>query len=656
MSATESLGSLFEYSVSALSEDHSVALDGLLGKPVTVKLELPDESRREFSGVVTRFAHVGFVGRLVEYQLTVRPWLWLLTRSNNVRIFQNQSVPDIIKAVFQPYSADFRDALTRTFEPREYCVQYRESDFNFVSRLMEEEGIYYYFEHKNGKHQLVLVDSFSGHDPFSGYETITYRESLAGSIDLEAVTAWQYSQEVRTNKVTLTDHFYESPTNGHAANSITKEAGAAPKFVGEFYDYNIGMGPNNVVADDSSISKRPDIRERYALNRTGEFAAQQAQISGAGNARGIVVGSTFTLSDHPRDDQNAKHLVVSTSIQMGFGEYEGQTGSAPHFSCQFRALSSTTPYMPPQRTPHPVVNGPQTAVVVGPSGEEIYTDKLGRVKVQFYWDRQGASDQTSSCWVRVSSPWAGKGWGMISLPRIGQEVVVDFLEGNPDLPLITGRVYNTDQTVPYTLPDNATVSTIKSRSSKSGGTANFNELRFEDKKGSEYIWLQAEKDFFRLVKNDSKHDIGNDEHTTIKNDRKEKVGNDQHLEVTNNLKEKIGGDAHLETGTDYAIKVGSQFSLKSGQDLAGEAGTGVSFKAGTDVHIKGGTNVTIEAGVTLTLKAGGSTVVLGPSGVSIVGTMVNVNSGGGGSGASPVAPAAPQAPDAAVKPEDPLAS
>lgn len=656
ISVTEALGSLFEYNISALSTDKSVSLDGLLGKPVTVKLELPEGDPREFSGLVTRFAHVGFVGRLFEYQITVRPWLWLLTRSNNVRIFQNKTAVDIIKAVFQPYSPDFKVQLTRTFEQREYCVQYRESDFAFVSRLMEDEGIFYYFEHKDGKHQLVLVDEASGHEPVSGYETIHYRESIAGAIDLEAVTRWQFSQELRTGKVTLTDHFYESPTNSHQANSATKEAGAAPKFVGEYYDYNIGMGPNNSKVDDSNISKRSTIRERFATTRAKEFAAQQAQVTGETNARGMTVGAKFTLADFPADSQNADHLVVSTVIQAGTGEYEGQEGAAPYFHCQFTALARTTPYVSPQRTRKPQVAGPQTAVVVGASGDEIHTDKLGRVKVQFYWDREGQSDQTSSCWVRVSSPWAGKGWGMISLPRVGQEVVVDFLEGNPDLPLITGRVYNTDQTVPYTLPDNATVSTIKSRSSKNGDTSTFNELRFEDKKGDEYIWLQAEKDFKHLVKNDSYNEIGNDYHTDIKNDRKEKVGNDQHLHVVKDLKQKIDGDAHLQTGTDYMIKVGGQYSLKTTSDLAAESGAGVSFKASADVHIKGGANVTIEAGAMLTLKAGGSTIVLGPAGVSIVGTMVNVNSGGGGSGANPVAPSAPADPADPTKPEDPLAS
>lgn len=656
MSATESLGALFEYSISALSTDPGLDAGQLLGQSVTVKLELPDDSRREFSGIVTRFGLTGLVGRHYEYQLTVHPWLWLLTRSNNVRIFQNKTVPEIIQAVVQPYTPDLRQNVTATYEPREYCVQYRESDFAFISRLMEEEGLYYYFEHKNGKHTMVLTDGDTAHSASASHPTIVYRETLSGNIDLEAVTRWQFSEQVQPSKVVYTDYFYDQPTQDHSSRSTEVNVGGRPSSSVEYYDYNVGMGPNNVPYNDNAqIGKRGDLRQHYASVKAKEFAMRERHVAGESNARGITTGCTFTLQDFPRDDQNAEHLVISTNIQLGYGEYEGNSGSAPYFSCQFTAMHGKLGYVPAQRTPKPRVGGPQSAVVVGPGGE-IYTDELGRVKVQFRWDREGQSNDQSSCWVRVSSPWAGKGWGMLSLPRIGQEVIVDFLEGDPDLPIITGRVYNTDQTVPYELPTYATVSTIKSRSSENGGTSNFNELRFEDKIGDEYIWLQAEKDFKQLVKNDSFVDIGNDAHVNIKNDRKEKVGNNQHLEIVTDSKQKVGGDAHLDIGTDYLIKVGSQYSLKSGQDLAAEAGTGVSFKAGADVHIKAGANVTIEAGAMLTLKAGGSTIVLGPAGVSIVGTMVNVNSGGGGSGANPVAPAAPAAPDAPTEPEDPLAS
>ena len=642
MSASEGLGQLFEFNISALSERNDIQADDLLGTPVTVKLELPDGAKREFSGIVTRFGQMGFVGRLNEYHLVVSPWLWLLTRTHDCKVFQQLSVPDILKQIFEKHSSDFSNKLTGTYSPREYCVQYRESDFNFVSRLMEEEGIYYFFEHQDGKHTLVLADKTSVHTAFPGHSDIEFRDSLSGATDLEAITRWQFSHEIRTGKVTLKDYNFTTPSTD--LKTDVEHVRSHSNASGEVYDY---PGKYPVKADG----------DRYAGLKLDAFQSLHAQVYGEGSARGLATGYRFTLKAFPRADQNREHIVTSTRIQMGYGEREGQSGMAPYFTCQFTALDSREVFRSPERAIRIRVAGPQTAIVVGPSGDEIHTDEYGRVKVQFHWDRVGAKNENSSCWVRVSHPWAGKGWGMIATPRIGQEVVVDFLEGDPDQPLITGRVYNAEQTVPYALPANATVSTIKSQSSKGGSTSTSNELRFEDKKGSEHVWLQAEKDFLRNVKNDSSHSVGHDELVTIKNDLTEKVGNDHQLEVGKDFKHKVGGDMHLQTATDLMIKSGGQYSLKSAKDLACESGTGVSFKAGTDVHIKGGMNVTLEAGVTLTLKAGGSTIVLGPAGVSIVGApLVNINSGGGGSGANPVVPAAPADPAKPKDFKDPLAS
>ncbi|RZI80324.1 MAG: type VI secretion system tip protein VgrG [Rubrivivax sp.] len=641
MSATESLGQLFEFNVSALSEDKGIDPDDLLGKPVTIKLELPEGGPREFSGIVTRFGQVGFVGRLNEYTLVISPWLWLLTRTHDCRVFQNKSVPDILKQIFEKHSSDFTVQLSGSYSPRNYCVQYRESDFNFVSRLMEQEGIYYFFKHEAGKHTLMLVDKVSAHTPYPGHANIPFRESLNSSLDLEAITRWQFSQEIRTGKVALQDYNFTTPATDLMAKA--EHARSHSHANGEVYDY-----PGNHLT-------KP-VGERYAGIKLEGFQSLHAQVYGEGNARGLATGYRFTLEDFPRADQNREHIVTSTRIQMGYGEHEGQAGLAPYFTCQFTALDSREVFRSPERAKRAYVAGPQTAIVVGPSGDEIHTDEYGRVKVQFYWDRLGGKNENSSCWVRVSHPWAGKGWGMIAIPRIGQEVVVDFLEGDPDQPLITGRVYNAEQTVPYALPANATVSTIKSQSSTGGSVSNANELRFEDKIGDEYIWLQAEKDFKRLVKNDAFDSVGNDEHITVANDRKEKVGGNHDLEIVKDFKHKIGGDMHLQSGTDMLLDVGGMHSLNAAKDVTAEAGKGVSFKAGTDVHIKGGMNVTLEAGITLTLKAGGNSIVLGPAGVAIVGApLVNINSGGGGSGASPVGPASPAAPAEPTAPLDPLA-
>jgi len=273
-------------------------------------------------------------------------------------------------------------------------------------------------------------------------------------------------------------------------------------------------------------------------------------------------------------------------------------------------------------------------VVVGRSGEEIYTDEFGRVKVQFFWDRVGKKDENSTCWIRTSQPWAGKNWGAMWIPRIGQEVIVSFLEGDPDQPIITGRVYNADQTVPYKLPDNQTVSSFMSNSSKGGG--GYNELRFEDKKGSEQLYIQAEKDLDVRVKNDSREFVGNDRSLIVKNDQKEKISGDQHSNVVGNRQEKVG----------------QGMSLQIGQDFNGKTGTKLAYEAGTEIHLKAGTTCVIEAGVQLSLKVGGNFVDIGPAGVTIQGTMVMINSGGAsgsGSGSSPQAPKDPDEADSGKK-------
>jgi type VI secretion system secreted protein VgrG len=352
---------------------------------------------------------------------------------------------------------------------------------------------------------------------------------------------------------------------------------------------------------------------------------------------------------------------------------EGGSGVDTLFSCSFTAQASSDPFRPARITRKPTVAGPQTAMVTGAGDAgDIPTDKYGRVKVQFHWDRDGKKDDKTSCWLRVATSWAGNGWGAISLPRKGQEVVVAFLEGDPDQPLIVGSVYNAEQLPPYELPANATVSTVKSRSKK-GAAAEFNEIRFEDKPGDEYVLLHAQKDRLEFVENTLRSQIDKDEHLVVKNDRFEEVGNDHHVTVKKDQKQKIDGELHQTVAKDMLFDGGAAWSLKAGKDITAEAGASISLKSATDmhlkigtnlgtdagqnVHIKGGMNVVIEGGMQVTIKAGASSIVLGPDGVSITGMMVKINSGGSpgsGSGASPVAPTKPTAPTAPEPPEDPL--
>ena len=662
MSAHEEVSRLFEYQITASSEDGEVLADDLLGKPVAVSLAVADGSLRWFHGLVASFGIEGGDGRYFSYRITARPWLWLLTRSANVRIFQAKSTPVIVKEVMQSYPGEVVDELTGTYAAREYCVQYRETDFNFVSRLLEEEGIFYFFRHSADKHQLVLADKSSSNVPFAGFETVPFNTGTS-VVDFPGISAWQMRHEIQTGKVTLRDYNFTTPATDLTSDPATASRGHA-EAAHEVYDY---PGLYGVKGDGST---RATVRLEEAESRFGRFTGQ-------GNTTGLVAGCKFTLADHKRADQNTDYVVLATQIDMKLAAYEsGSAGSddETRFLCRFTAQKYAEPFRPQRITRKPAVAGPQTAVVVGGGSDgDIETDDYARVKVQFPWDRLGQNNSSSSCWVRVATPWAGNGWGMISLPRLGQEVVVDFLEGDPDQPLITGRVYNAMQKAPYLLPDNATVSTIKSRT-KQGGTADFNEMRFEDKPGSEYVFLQAQKDKFELVKETVNTEIRKDQLLLVKADRKEKVEGEFHLNVAKDVKQKYGAKLSLKAAENILIETGGLHSLKAAQDITSKSGTAYSIDAGTDlqvkaglnvgivggtnVHLKGGVNVVIEAGVMLTLKAGGNSVVIGPAGVSITGSpLVMINSGGGagsGAGASPVAPTAPEAPTDPEALKDPL--
>ena len=453
MSGYEEMSRLFEYEVDLLVENKSLGsiitagfpVNKVLGQAMTVALPLPSGGTRYFHGLVTQFRHQGAAEDCFLYRAILRPWLWFLTRTSNCRIFQELSVPDIIKKVFEGNKfSDFKLELSNTYKPRNYCVQYRETDFNFVSRLMEYEGIFYFFEHKQDKHTLVIADSANAHQTIAGYATIPYfPPENVGQRKQDHIYEWHTAHKVESGTYVLNDYDFEKPKSPLVTQYTEIKSHSHAE--GEQYDY-----PGNYL--------EPPIGESYANIRLNELQTDHEVIQGRGNAIGLTTGMLFTLKEHYLAPENAKHVVISANFLIVSNQYRSTSAEETHYECSFKAICSTQQFRPQRLTPVPFVQGPQTATVVGKSGEEIWTDKYGRIKVQFHWERNGKQNETSSCWIRVATPIAGKQWGWVSLPRMGQEVVVSFLEGNPDRPLITGSVYNALQMPPYALPANQTQS------------------------------------------------------------------------------------------------------------------------------------------------------------------------------------------------------
>jgi type VI secretion system secreted protein VgrG len=605
MTVTEELGRLFECDLQLLSKDHDLKLEDLLGQKVTVRLLQPDGKVRFFNGFVNRFAQTGVQGHYVSYRAKLVPWLWFLTRTADCRIFQEKSAPDVIKEVFREHGfTDFEESLSATYESREYCVQYRETDFNFVSRLMESEGIYYYFKHEEDKHTLVLADSYSAHQAVSGYEEVPFFPPGDNVVREEHVFEWGLRQEVQTGVYALTDYDFEKPrADLQVKTSIDRGHPSADL---EIFDY-----PGGYVATDHGNTR--------VRTRIEELHAQYERLEGKANARGFFAGALFKLEGCPRDDVNREFLLVRLTHQLELDAYEsGKESAGPSYACEFKAIDSQQPYRTPRKTPKPRIRGPQTALVVGKQGEEIWTDKYGRVKLQFPWDRYGKSDENSSRWVRVSQVWAGKGWGAMHIPRMGQEVVVEYLEGDPDQPIITGRVYNADNMPTYDLPANQTRSGLMSRSTKKGNTDTFNEIRFEDKKDEEELYIHAEKDQTRVIENNDDFSVGANQNVTIGNDRTEKVGKNETVEIGETRKHTIGKDDSLTVGANHTVSVTSKQDISVGEDRSLAVGKNSTFdvgeksaiNVGKEETLKVGKKLTIDVGDQVSFKCGSSSILL----------------------------------------------
>ncbi len=673
MTGNEELSRPFEYNVVAVAKpDEVIDFDALLGKPAQVNVSASSGAPRVYHGLVTAIAFDRQVGSYQAYKLTLRPWLWLLTQGAKARVFHKKTVPEILEQVFAEYGGIVEVQTTGTYRKRDYCVQFRESDFNFVSRLMEDEGIFYFFKHVADKHTLVLGNAPAVHVPMQGLTSVDYQNDTDPAVLGNTVATWRWSREIRTGKAAVRDHNELLPTETYEKT----ETGVVAHAQGSIESYEYPAGLPTYPDEPAELQKLPAEAAAIVKRRLEELRSRHAVAHALSNCVGVCTGARLKLAKHPVAAQNAEYVVFSTQLKMRLSGYEGGASDTPMHQCEFTVFDVRLPFRPARTTPRPRMAGPQTATVVGPPGEEIHVDKNGRVNLLFHWERERTrtKDPLNTCFVRVAQPSAGKGWGMVFLPRVWQEVVVDFIEGDPDRPLVTGRVYNPEYKLPYALPANKTVSTIKSRSSKAGGAQDFNEVRFEDLKGSEYLLMQSQKDKLEFIKETTKSQVGKDEHHTVKKDRKHKVEGEDHLTVVKDVKIKIDGKYSKKVAKDMLLATDGQHSLKAAKDITAEAGTAYSIKAGTDihvkggknvgvdggmnVHVKGGMNVVIEAGMQLTLKAGANSIVIGPDGISITGMpMVKVNSGGSGgsgSGASPVAPTAPDAPDAPEAPVDPL--
>jgi type VI secretion system secreted protein VgrG len=600
MFASERLSGLFEYTLELLAADHDIKFEDVLGDNFTVRYELPGDDTRYFNGFVSHFRHVGQKREFAFYRATLRPWLWFLTRTADCRIFQKMTVPDIAKQVFRDHGfTDFEERLKGSYREWEYCAQYRETDFNFISRLLEQEGIYYFFTHEDGKHKLILADSYSAHEAYPGYGEILLRSPDQPTHE-ENIHSWETRKTVLPGLCALNAYDFEKPKADLKVQAPVSREHAMANF--EIYDLG-------------EYLERGD-GENYAKVRIEELQVEHEIAEGEGDAGGLAVGYLMTLAEHPRSDQNKEYLVTAASYELSSGGYESGGGgeNAPEYRCTFTAMDASQQFRAPRVTPKPIIAGPQTAVVVGPNGEEICTDKYGRVKVHFHWDRYGKTDDTSSCWVRVAQVWAGKSWGGMQIPRIGQEVIVEYLEGDPDQPIITGRVYNADNMPPYELPGNETLSGIKSNSCKGG--AGFNEFRFEDKKGEEQIFMQAEKNLDLRVKNDRYETIENKRHLVVEVDKIEHVKNDRHETVDNHHLEKIGGDRNLDIKGKEAKAVTESLSLTVDGDVAHVYKKNHSEQVTDDYYLKG-KNVVIEGTTNVTVKVGKSYIAIESSGIEI---------------------------------------
>lgn len=639
LTGEDRISGLFTYHLELISQDPEIDMDALVGEPITAFISANGE-KYAINGICARLVQAGTGLRFTTYYAELRPWLWVLTQVNDSKIFQEMSVPDIIEEVFgeNGYS-DYELKLNGSYDPREYCVQYQESSFNFVSRLMEDEGMFYYFTHEDGVHTLVISDDVTNCEERPGAQNpYRVKNQDSSSSGEQIITHFAFQQQVLVGGYAMQDYEFKTPSTDLSVNAQGERAELEVfEYPGGYYQKGGGEG---------RVKVRIEAQEQPIK-----------LIKGKSGVEAFISGTKFTVDEHTRAEFNDDYILQWVSTRVNKQRYQNT----------FEAFPATVPYRPQVVTRKPRVEGLQTAVVCGPDGEEIYTDEYGRIKVHFHWDRHGTSDDQASIWIRVAQSWAGKGWGAWFLPRIGQEVVVSFLEGDPDRPLVTGSVYNAEMTVPYALPDHKTKSTTKSESSMDGA-GKYNEIRFEDKLDEEEIWIHAEKDQNVVINNDHTRFVGNDETKIIHNNRTTTIEEGDEtltvlkgmriIEVTENDEEHtvgakrtvnvtddeehnndanfthnvagdytltIDGDLTIDVGGSIAITAGADWTMEAGTSIANTAGTSLDNEAGTDLTNTAGVNLTNDAGVAMTNKAAASQTVDGGGMLTCKGGIVQIN-------------------------------
>ena len=656
MTGTEQLSRPFRFELALLSSEGQLDPDKILGKPVTVRLTHDHGSKaRFFNGLVTEFGHVGYDQNFHQYQAVVRPTLWLLSRRADCRIFQKQSVTDIVKAVYQEAGGgDIKMSLSGTQAPWDYRVQYGETDFDFVSRLLEHEGIFYYFEHYEDRHDLVLCNDVGKLTTVSGYDKVPYYAPTESAAQRERdhLSSWSTQKSFEAGSFASREFNFTTPTTEPAGSATVERRTDARRF--ELFEYPAGANPVTAAGIDA-----------VAKVRAQQLQTSQTLSKGAGDAAGLTTGKVFQLDKYPVDAQNKRYLITAASYELNSDDFQSKGGAGSsagraaaafssstststssstssssagrsaaavgsaqpmQFAVSVEAVDARESYRPALVTPKPRIYGTQTAIVVGTADSEITVDKYGCVKVQFHWDRVGQKNEDSSCWVRVAQAWAGRTWGAHYIPRVKDEVVVSFLEGDPDRPLIIGSVYNADHMPPYTLPDNSTQTGIKTRSTPNGTADNFNEIRFEDKKGSEEVYIHAEKDMTVVVENNQTIKIGADKKdkgdrtTTLQNDETYSVGNDRTSEIKHDDSLTVGNDRKLTVKNDLTAAVTGAETRTVSKDRTTEVKSNDQLKVGDSYTLKATNQITLEVGQAKIVMKSDGTIEISGSQLKLKGT------------------------------------